>query len=285
MTLQELFSRSDRFNCVVDLTPQMAEDWLTNSIGHNRKLMDSHVDYLAGEMKAGRWRLTHQGIAFSTNGMLLDGQHRLWAVVMSGVTVPMRVFVNEPHEAMEVLDTGRRRSNDQILTLAGGLGEVTRAELAVLRAMIGGFGRREKRSPGAERDLLVRHREAIRFAMDHLFRSNRFRGVTTATTRGVIARAWYSADRDQLQHFADVLRSGVPKGEHDQPVVLLFQFLIASHEGRRSQPYEREVYAKTERALAAFLKGERLNRLYAIPKELFPLPEETKETKPSVKWN
>lgn len=276
MTLQELFSRSDRFNCVVDLTPQMAADWLNHCNSHNRKLIDSHVDYLAGEMKAGRWRLTHQGIAFSTLGVLLDGQHRLWAVVMSGVTVPMRVFVNEPHETMEVLDTGKRRTNDQILTLAGGLGEVSRVELAALRAMLGGFARRAKRSPGAERELLVQHRQAIRFALDHLPRSGRFRGITTATTHAVIARAWYSVDRDQLRHFTDVLRSGVPKGEHDQPVMLLFQFLIAGREGRRSQPYEREVYAKTERALAAFLKGERPNKLYATPKELFPLPEEAK---------
>ena len=275
MKLDALFARTDRYNLVIDLTPEIASDWLNHANTHNRDLMDSHVDYLAGEMKAGRWRLTHQGIAFSDNRVLLDGQHRLWAVIMAGVTVPMRVFVNEPPETMEVVDTGQRRSNDQILSLAGGLGEVTKAELATLRAMIAGFGRHQKRSPGAERDLLIKHRDAIRFAREHLTRTGKFRGIATATTHAVIARAWYSCDRDQLRHFADVLRCGVAKGENDQPILLLFQFLISSHMGRRSGPYERECYGKTERALAAFLKNESLAKLYATPKELFPLPGES----------
>jgi hypothetical protein len=187
----------------------------------------------------------------------------------------MRVFVNEPAEAMEVLDTGHRRSNDQILSLAGGLGEVTKPELAALRAMVAGFGRHQKRSPGAERELLVKHRDALQFARHHLARSIKFRGIATATTHAVVARAWYSCDRDQLRHFADVLREGVSKGENDQPILLLFQFLIASRTGRRSGPYERECYGKTERALAAFLKGESITKLFSAPKEMFPLPDES----------
>lgn len=274
MTLNELFARSDRYDVVIQVTPEIAEDWLTHCNTHNRKLMDNHVEYLGREMKAGRWRLTHQGIAFSSNRVLLDGQHRLWAVVMSGITVPMRVFVNEPSEAMEVLDTGQRRSNDQILSLSGGLGQVSKYELAVLRALISGMGRYNRRSAGAERDLLVKHREAIRFAMDCTAGAQKYRGIGTAITRAVLARAWYSADRVQLRHFANVLQSGTPVGENDQPVILLFQFLITTAAGRKSCPQVRECYGKTERALAAFLKGERLNKLYAAPKELFPLPDE-----------
>jgi len=275
MKLDALFARTDRYNLVIDLTPEIASDWLTHANTHNRALIQNHVDYLTSEMKTGRWRLTHQGVAFSGNRVLLDGQHRLWAVVMSGVTVPMRIFVNEPAEAMEVVDTGQRRTNDQILSLAGGLGEVTRTELATLRAMVAGFGRYRKKSAGAERDLLVQHRDAIRFSLDHLTRSIKFRGIATATTHAVVARAWYSCDRDLLRHFADVLRSGVAQGENDEPILLLFQFLVSGQAAHRSVPYDRECYGKTERALAAFLKSERLTRLHATPKELFPLPSES----------
>jgi hypothetical protein len=275
MKLDALFARTDRYNLVIDLTPEIASDWLAHANTHNRVLIDNHVDYLASEMKAGRWRLTHQGIAFSDNRVLLDGQHRLWAVVMSGVTVPVRIFVNEPADAMEVLDTGQRRTNDQILSLAGGLGEVTRTELAALRAMVAGFGRYRRTSAGAERELLAKHRDAVRFSLDHLTRSVKFRGIATATTHAVVARAWYSCDRDLLRHFADVLRTGMPKGENDQPILQLFQFLVSGHAGYQSGTYERECYGKTERALAAFLKGESITRLFPSPKELFPLPGET----------
>jgi hypothetical protein len=276
MKLEQLFSRTERYNLVIDLTPEIAEDWLTHCNTHNRKIVDAHVDYLASEMKAGRWRLTHQGIAFSDNRVLLDGQHRLWAVALSGVTVPMRVFVNEKSEAMEVLDTGQRRRNDQILTLSAGLGEVSHEDLATLRAMFIGQGiYHRRRSPGEEGKLLTRHLEAVRFAQGCLHRSSKFKNLATAVTRAVLARAWYSADHAVLRHFAEVLTTGRPIGDHDEPILLLFQFLMSAASRSRNRAERHECYRKTERALSAFLNGERLTRLYAAPDELFPLPDET----------
>jgi hypothetical protein len=275
MKTEDLFSRTDRHSHVLELTPALAEDLLTHCNTHNRTLMDAHVETLANEMRAGRWQLTHQGIAFSPNRVLLDGQHRLWAVVMSGVTVPMRIFVNEPPEAMAVIDTGKTRSNDQILSLSANIGHVGRDELATLRAMIAGLGTARRRSAGDELTWLLQHREAITFASELLSGKRQFRGIATCITKAVLARAWYSCDRAMLRHFADVLQRGAPVGENDQPVVLLFQFLIGSSSGGKVARLElRERYAKTERALAAFLKGERLHRLFATPEELFPLPDE-----------
>ncbi len=274
MKLEDLFVRTDRYNFVLELTPEIALDWIDHCNTHNRKMVDSHVDYLAEEMRAGRWRLTHQGIAFSTNRVLLDGQHRLWAVAMSGITIPIRVFVNEPPEAMEVLDTGQRRRNDQILTLTAGLGEVTREELAALRAMYLGMGPARRRSPGEEATLLARHMDAVRFALECLGSPGRVKNIATSTTRAVLARAWYSADHAQLRHFADTLLSGRPLGEHDEPIVQLFQ-VLARMTGSRKAAGRRECYGLTETALAAFLKQSRVKRLYPAREELFPLPEET----------
>ena len=274
MKTDELFFRTERYSQVLEMTPALAEDLLTHCNTHNRTLADAHVETLANEMRAGRWQLTHQGIALSPNRVLLDGQHRLWAVVMSGVTVPMRIFINEPPEAMAVIDTGKTRSNDQILSLSGGIGHVGRDELATLRALIAGLGCYKRRSAGEELGLLVKHREEITFAEEMLAGKRQFRGIATSITKAVLARAWYSCDRAMLRHFADVLQTGSPAGENDQPLVLLFQFLIGSSGGKVARPELRERYAKIERALAAFLKGEKLARLYGTPEELFPLPDE-----------
>lgn len=272
MRFQELFSRREPYQIVVLVTPEIAEDWLTNCNVHNRKLIDSHVEYLANEIRAGRWRLTHQGIAFSANGVLLDGQHRLWAVVLAGMPALMRVFVNQPAETMSVIDTGQRRRNDQIITLTGNLGEVTPHDLAILRSMFICYPHR--RSPEEEGELLSRHFKAVRFAQEILIRSRTFRHITTAITYAVLARAWYSADHSQLRHFAEVLSTGRPIGEHDQPILLLFQFLIGATAGSRKRTDRHECYSKIERALSAFLHHEKPHRLYAAPHELFPLPEE-----------
>lgn len=64
------------YDVCVDVTPEMAAKWLEGNV-LNRPLKQAHVDRLAREMAAGRWRLTHQGIAFDVSGCLIDGQHRL----------------------------------------------------------------------------------------------------------------------------------------------------------------------------------------------------------------
>ncbi len=277
MTIEPFFQRKDRYNVVLDMTPDLAIAFLECNT-HNRKVIDAHAERLARDMKAGRWQLTHQGIAFSTNRVLLDGQHRLWAVVISGVTVPMRVFFNEPAESLGAIDAICTRTNDEIITLTGKLGIVSKAELATLRAMLMGFGPYHRKTAGEEAELLSRYKEAVQFAHE-LLPAARFRGVATAVVRAVLARAYYSADHDKLRHFADVLQSGVASREEDQPITLLLKYLIEHGHARRGRPEMRERYAKTERALSAYLAGERLSKLFAATGELFPLPEEPAKEK------
>ena len=52
------------------------------------------VDSYALDMKRGYWALNHQGICFDEDGTLIDGQHRLAAIVLSGKTIKMYVFRN-----------------------------------------------------------------------------------------------------------------------------------------------------------------------------------------------
>lgn len=273
MMMERIFQRTDLYSVVMNVTPAMADAWISECNSHNRKLVDAHVDRLAREMKAGRWRLTHQGIAFSTNRVLLDGQHRLWAIVLSGVTVPLRVFFNEQAEGLGAIDAVQARSNAQIITLAGGHGEVGHGDLSTLRAMITGLGAYTRMTAGEEAEILSRHRAAIEFALQ-ILPAARFRGVATAVTRAVLARAYYSADHRDLRHFASVLQSGVATSERDQPITLLLKFLMDAAHGHRGRPEAREKYGKSERALQAFLTGESLGRLFAATAELFPLPDE-----------
>jgi len=81
---------------LVDVTPAMASRWLNNHNTHNRPLYQKVVDSYALDMKRGYWALNHQGICFSEEGVLLDGQHRLAAIIKSGVTIPLYVTRNMP---------------------------------------------------------------------------------------------------------------------------------------------------------------------------------------------
>ena len=92
------------------ITPEIAAKWLHPSINRdNRVVRDSHVDYLAREIVDGKWQITHQGIAFGVDGRLIDGQHRLNAIVRAGIPVKCMVTTGLDDSAYKVVDCGSMR--------------------------------------------------------------------------------------------------------------------------------------------------------------------------------
>jgi hypothetical protein len=270
-----VIARTEPYNAVLEVTPSMAARWLEGNT-HNRPVNQGHVERLASEMKAGRWRVTHQGLAFSASGRLLDGQHRLWAIVMADVPVQTRVFFNESAENIECLDGGLGRTSADRMSLGNRFGrEIDHKHLATLRCMVRGLKPFTRLSYGQEADLLARHMDAVCFALKHLTIGERARGVATAVTKAVVARAFYSVDHARLIHFCQVLKTGMATSAADEPIILLRDYLVFSEKGRSALAVVREHYGKAERALNAHLLGEPLARLYAVAEEVFPLPEET----------
>jgi hypothetical protein len=95
---------------IMIVTPELAERWLGKNAKHNRTIGQRHVEGMASDMREGNWRLTHQGICFDSEGRLIDGQHRLSAVVLSGAHVKMLVFANDHGSLTDPIDTNRTRS-------------------------------------------------------------------------------------------------------------------------------------------------------------------------------
>ena len=267
-------ANTEPYNVVMEVSPDQAFRWLEGNV-RNRAIKQSHVNRLAKEILDDRWQLTHQGIAFDTNGLLLDGQHRLWAIVEADRSVMLRVFFNEPAENKRVVDAGERRSNLDIMTMIGHVGDVTAKHLATLRGMLAGRSSRSVRmSAGEESRLYAKHRGAVEFAMQHLGTSP-IKGVATAVTRSIVARAYYSAPHSKLIHFCGILRSGIASNDEDCPALMLCQFLIRLANAGQADGVRLLRYAKTQWALAAFLEGRVPKRLFSASAEMFPLPEET----------
>ena len=77
-----------------------------------------------------------------------------------------RVFFNEPTENRQVLDTGERRSNLDVLNITGEVGEVNNMLLATLRFMLSGLACAfQRQTPGEEAEHLARSRSALDFAL------------------------------------------------------------------------------------------------------------------------
>lgn len=100
------------------VTPAIAESWLLKN-NANRPVKKSHIKSLAQAMKRGEWMLNGESIKFDHGGNLIDGQHRLQAVVMADVSVPMIVMRNLDPRVFATIDTGVVRGGGDALALKG----------------------------------------------------------------------------------------------------------------------------------------------------------------------
>ena len=121
---------------VMVISPKVAESLLEGNT-NNRHISWNHVTSLAEAMKRGEWRLTHQPIAVSQTGRLLDGQHRLWAVIESQVSIESFVANNVDESTFDCLDIGKKRSVTDVL---GGDKRVVETVTAIARIYHGTAG-------------------------------------------------------------------------------------------------------------------------------------------------
>jgi hypothetical protein len=103
---------------VQTITPAKAAEMLEANTT-NRPLSRPVVRAFADAMKRGDWMVTHQGIAFDSSGLLVDGQHRLAAVIEADLPVEMTVFTDVDEGTFDVLDTGKRRNAADVLAIEG----------------------------------------------------------------------------------------------------------------------------------------------------------------------
>lgn len=89
-----------------------------------RRLNVAQAEVYAKDMKSGAWALTHQGIAFDINGNLIDGQQRIYAIMLAGVPITMNVTTGIPVRhgrqlTIDAIDGGRSRGHADKLHIHG----------------------------------------------------------------------------------------------------------------------------------------------------------------------
>jgi len=106
---------------VITITPDMARGMLEKNMKRNRPKRQEVIKRYARIMKAGGWNLTHQGIAFDDKGELIDGQHRLEAIIMANVPIAMMVTYGVQHADGEAftIDMGSKRTTQNIMLISG----------------------------------------------------------------------------------------------------------------------------------------------------------------------
>jgi drug/metabolite transporter superfamily protein YnfA len=250
------------------ITPALAAEWLKGN-NVNRRLVANHVERLASEMLAGEWRVT--GDTIKLNGdRLLDGQHRLQAIVRSGVTVQCFVARNVELEAFPVLDTGRIRAGGDVLSAHGYRNVYITASVCRLVWMferkIGGLNATVTNS--AILNLVRRHPELIGFISD-------VSAFGFAKTSGIVSSLYWlwATDNAKGEEFlAQFLRGAELKITN--PIYPLRERVINDHMLRATKSGRRALIAMVFRVWEAWLSGKSQTSLKATRPtgEEFPWP-------------
>lgn len=100
------------------ITPKIAAGMLEQNT-MNRNVSSIQVERYTQAMLSGEWLENGQTITFAEDGTLLDGQHRLLAVIKSGIPTSFLVVRNVPKKAMATIDSGIIRTLAHVLDIKG----------------------------------------------------------------------------------------------------------------------------------------------------------------------
>lgn len=93
---------------MVEITPDMAKIFLEQN-SSNRNIRTRKVEEYKKSMDKGFWRITGDGISLDPDGKLLDGQHRLHAIIDHGKPVTMAIISNVTAGVQQYMDCGAPR--------------------------------------------------------------------------------------------------------------------------------------------------------------------------------
>ena len=99
------------------ITPSRAKELLEANI-NNRRVKDPVVLRYAQDILAGRWKEdTGEVIKISKSGIILDGQHRLYAITKANTAIFLHIVYGVEDSVSDVLDTGSVRNASDVFKL------------------------------------------------------------------------------------------------------------------------------------------------------------------------
>jgi len=102
---------------VTNITPELAKELLKNNKA-NRSILTKRVNQYANDIINGNWQLNGEAICIDENGDLLNGQHRLSAVIKANRHVQMLVVTGVSPDTT-IYDLHRNRTYNDIFKMSG----------------------------------------------------------------------------------------------------------------------------------------------------------------------
>ncbi len=104
---------------VITINPVMAKNILDKSKLVNRPIKKNHVEFLSYQMLQGKWELTGEPLIFNDDFGLIDGYHRMNAIIKSNTSQEFLVVKGVSKDVFSVIDTGVNRTGGDCLNIMG----------------------------------------------------------------------------------------------------------------------------------------------------------------------
>lgn len=128
---------------LVEVTPEMAAAMLEKNT-MNRNISMLTVRRYAQAMASDEWEMNGETIIVAEDETILDGQHRLWAVIESGKTVRFLIVYNVKKTSITTVDSGIARTFRHVLQIKGSKHATTAASLTKLAWIYDNYDRELK---------------------------------------------------------------------------------------------------------------------------------------------
>jgi hypothetical protein len=254
---------------MMTVTPELAARWLKEKNNRNRPISKNFVDAYALDMIKGRWKKTHQNaIAFYKDGNLADGQHRLHAIVQSGVSIECMVFWGLDSSDAYGIDAHRMRNTHDQIKIAGGADWINKDVIATARMMMMASRYAKKPSPQEIVEFCKDHENALRFSIQNMPKS-----YFSAAVRVAIAIAYYHESQKNIEDWCEVAKTGMAFHPYDRSVIAFRDRILRDPNLKSQGGANRELICKMAmRSISAFCKSESLSKIVAPKERLYEVP-------------
>tara|TARA_R110000868_G_scaffold60868_2_gene185318 strand:+ start:1071 stop:1790 length:720 start_codon:yes stop_codon:yes gene_type:complete len=219
---------------------------------------------MAQDIRMGRWKFNHQGIAFYNNGVLADGQHRLAAVVRANKTIKILVTRGLDVSSGIGIDNHRPRTAGDIIKVSALSDWVRAAEVKLVRSIYQSTNAANATlTPTEIVELADSQKEHIQFGASVMKSAKRI--VTSTPVKAALVVAHRYEDERKLRTFAEIMYSGMATDPSHSVIITLRENLINDPMAGviSGSHYTRQVTMKTMRGIKAFCSGEKLTRIQA----------------------
>jgi len=244
---------------IAKITPELAQELIDANLKRNRPHNKRRSKMYAEAMKRGEWVENGDTIRISENGALLDGQHRLWAIIYSGLSQTYIVVSGLKDEVFDTIDRGAGRTIGDVLSIRG---EKNCNALAACARMLVVYdksgnpfhGNPEFNPTAREVEQFIDENPSVRDAVSRCVKSAWIKRHLTGSLAAACRFIFWQVDLEMAEKFFGQLESGV-FDKPDSPVLLLRDRLMEDKASKEKMT-KKYMAAITFKAFRLFSAGE-----------------------------